>query len=194
MLIAIEGIDGSGKTTQIELLAKALSDLNHSVVTSKEPTDGKYGTLLRDSAFSGRRNPQEELDLFIKDRKEHVTTLIAPGLKAGKIVILDRYYFSTIAYQSVRGLDPLHIRHQNESFAPKPDLLFVLEVSIEESLRRIGVRDGQGNDFEGRENLEQCRAIFKKMTGDFIFHINAERSPEQIHQEIMKIVSSKLAG
>ena len=191
MLIAIEGIDGSGKTTQVDLLAKSLREQNKPVVTSKEPTDGVYGRKLRESAFTGRMGPQQELELFIKDRRDHVENLIEPNLKLGMIVILDRYYFSTIAYQSARGLDPEMIRAKNEKFAPRPDLLFILDVSVTESLKRIGVRDGEGNNFEGLENLTNCREVFLTMTGPGIFHIDAERAPGALHQEILKIMSEK---
>lgn len=188
MLIAIEGIDGSGKTTQVNLLGEAFKKVERMPVISKEPTDGVYGRQLRASAFTGRLSPQDELDLFILDRKEHVEKLITPSLEASKIVILDRYYFSTIAYQSARGLPASEIRLINEAFAPRPDLLFILDVPIDESLRRIGVRDGQGNGFEDRENLEKCRDVFMTITGDFVHHINAERPKDVVHATIMNIV------
>ena len=192
MLIAIEGIDGSGKTTQVGLLTKALRALNYDVVDSKEPTDGQYGSQLRESAFTGRKTAEEELELFILDRKEHVETLIKPTIDRKGIVILDRYYFSTIAYQSARGLDPKIIQSQNEAFAPAPDVLFILDLSAEESLLRIGIRDGQGNDFEDRENLEKCRAIFNTMEAPYIHTIDASESSANIHESILNIVLNKL--
>lgn len=192
MLIAIEGIDGSGKTTQVNLLAKALTKLGLTAVVSKEPTDGKFGKLLRESAFSGRRSPEEELNLFILDRKEHVKGLISPNLQSGNIVILDRYYFSTIAYQSARGLSAKEIREKNEEFAPIPDLLFILDVSVDTSLQRIGVRDGEGNDFEDRDNLEKCKKIFETMDGPFLFRVNGENEQDFVHQEILSIVKEQI--
>src|SRR5438477_1278818 len=91
-LAAIEGIDGSGKTTQAELLAKFCSENRLSFVVSKEPTKGRYGRQIRDSAIRGRMSAEEEAAILLKDRQEHVETVIAPALKDEKIVILDRYY------------------------------------------------------------------------------------------------------
>ena len=102
MFIVFEGIDGTGKSTQVRLLAKALRELGQEVVTSKEPTDGPVGTRLRQSAEKGRLSPQEELDLFHQDRRDHVQSLIAPALERGDTVIVDRYFFSTMAYQGAR--------------------------------------------------------------------------------------------
>src|SRR5437867_1133610 len=91
-LIAIEGIDGAGKTTQTQLLAGLLQDRGYEVVTTKEPTKGKWGTMLREKAKTGRLSPEEELNAFLNDRKEHIETIIRPNLEAGKVVIADRYY------------------------------------------------------------------------------------------------------
>src|SRR5207248_1337424 len=114
--VVIEGIDGCGKTTQAELLAKYCSENNLAHVLSKEPTKGKYGTSIRESAARGRLSVEEEIDLLLKDRAEHVKNVINPALRAGKIVILDRYYFSMAAYQGAGGIDPDSILTENEAF------------------------------------------------------------------------------
>ena len=105
MLIVFEGIDGTGKSTQVRLLAQALEERGLTVVTSREPTDGPFGQKLRLSMITGRLSPEEELALFHEDRRDHVEHLILPALEAGKVVILDRYFFSTMAYQGARGFD-----------------------------------------------------------------------------------------
>ena len=124
------------------------------MILSREPTDGPFGRRLRESATTGRLSAEKELELFHQDRREHVETLIHPALRGGEIVILDRYYFSTMAYQGVRGFDPGEIRRINEEFAPRPDLLLLLDLSLDTALERIGVRDGRGNEFEQRESLQ----------------------------------------
>ena len=192
MLIVIEGIDGTGKSTQARLLAGALRDRGHRVIQSREPTDGPYGTRLRESATSGRLSPEEELQLFHQDRREHVETLIAPALEAGEIVILDRYYFSTMAYQGVRGFDPSEIRRINEEFAPRPGLLFLLGLPVDVALERVGVRDGQANEFEQREALQLCSDIFANIKDPFVRHIDATRSIEQMHADILAAVNAEL--
>src|SRR5689334_21201910 len=93
-LIAIEGIDGAGKSTQAHHVQCALQDRKQRVIRTKEPTTGYFGQMLRDSALTGRLSIEEEVETFIKDRKQHVEEKINPALQEGMIVIVDRYYFS----------------------------------------------------------------------------------------------------
>ncbi|MAF23206.1 MAG: dTMP kinase [Roseibacillus sp.] len=194
LLIVLEGIDGTGKSTQTRLLAEALREQGFNVTHSREPTDGIYGRKLRESATTGRLSAEEELDLFHKDRREHVERLILPALKAGDIVVLDRYYFSTMAYQGIRGFDPQEIRRTNEEFAPRPDLLLLLELSLDTAMARIGVRDGRGNQFERRESLQLCREIFHSVKDDFVHIIDADQSVEQAQKAIISTVRPALAS
>ena len=189
-LIIFEGIDGTGKSTQVRLLAEALEKQGEVVITSREPTDGPFGQKLRASMTEGRLSPEEELALFHDDRKDHIEHLILPSLAAGKVVILDRYYFSTMAYQGARGFDPQKIREENESFAPVPDHVFLLELPVEVALQRIGGRDGSGNTFEQEENLKACDAIFKEIDEPFVHRVNAHQPPEAIHHDILAHLSS----
>ena len=160
IFIVIEGIDGTGKSTQVRRLAEWFEAQGRAVVVSREPTDGPWGKRLRESAASGRLSPAVELEYFLNDRRQHVAELIAPALAAGKVVILDRYYFSTMAYQGARGFDPAEIRRLNEAFAPVPDLLLILDLEVAVAHGRIGSRGDTANEFEQRENLERCRRIF----------------------------------
>ena len=160
MFIVIEGIDGTGKSTQARRLAAWFETQGREVVVSREPTDGPWGRKLRESAASGRLAPADELDYFLKDRQQHVTELIAPALAAGKVVILDRYYFSSMAYQGCRGFDPAEIRRLNEAIAPLPDLLLILDLEVDVALGRIGTRGDAANEFEHRDSLQRCREIF----------------------------------
>ena len=160
LFIVIEGIDGTGKSTQARRLGEWFTRQGREVVLSREPTDGPWGKKLRESASTGRLSPEDELQYFLNDRRQHVEELIAPALAEGKVVILDRYYFSTMAYQGARGFDPLEIRRKNEAFAPTPDLLLILDLEVDTALQRIGSRGDTANEFEKRENLERCREIF----------------------------------
>jgi len=195
MFIVFEGIDGTGKSTQVKLLQQALEKSGDTVVTSFEPTNGTYGSMLRSSATrpEGRYSLNEEFDLFLKDRKEHLQQLINPALERGEVVILDRYYYSTMAYQGARGLDPTLIREKNEEFATKPDLVFVLTLPVEASLKRIGVRDGEGDAFEAKENLEKCADIFMSLDDQNVVFIDAERSPEQVHEDVRRLTLGYMA-
>lgn len=166
LFIVLDGIDGTGKSTQVARLAEWFCAQGRDVVTSREPTDGPWGRKLRESASSGRLEPEEELEYFLKDRRQHVEELIRPALEGGKVVILDRYYFSTMAYQGARGFDPQEIRRLNEAFAPLPDLLLILDLDVETALERIGSRGDTANAFEKRESLQRCRDIFLTLSDE----------------------------
>jgi dTMP kinase len=192
-LIVLEGIDGTGKSTQARLLADSLRERGHRVVRSREPTDGAFGSRLRASATTGRLSPEEELQLFLQDRREHVETLIEPALQGGEIVILDRYYFSTMAYQGARGFDPAEIRRINEEFAPRPDLLILLDLPIDTALDRIGTRDGEANAFETRASLQQCHAIFHALQDDVVHVVRADQEIAGVAAEILQATIAVLA-
>jgi len=130
-------------------------------VVSKEPTNGQWGRIIKQSASEGRHAPAEELDLFIKDRTEHVSNLISPALERGETVILDRYFYSTIAYQGCRGMVPAEVEERMRSLFPVPDAVFILDIEPELSTFRIAHSRGEEpNHFEERGNLARAREIF----------------------------------
>ena len=195
ILIAIEGIDGAGKTTQTSLLANKLKEQGYSVVSLHEPTDGKWGQKIREIAKSGRHTitPEEELDFFYQDRKEDVKCNINPALKEKQIVLMDRYYFSSVAYQGARGLDTEKIEKMNEEIAPKPDILLILDVKPSVSLQRIRRnRDDGPNEFEKIKHLEKSRAIFldqfSERSYSKIIDGNGRRSADEIARNIWSTV------
>ncbi len=194
LLIVFEGIDGTGKSTQVHLLAEALERRGYDVVTTREPTSGKYGQKIR-TLFSSRNtvSPEEELRLFLEDRREHVDQVINPALARGKIVITDRYYFSTAAYQGAAGHDVETILAANEKFAPEPDLVLLLLLSPSESISRIeNNRKETLNDFEQEAELRKVAEIFLGIRRDFIVRIKASGTPETVHAEIINIVGKVL--
>lgn len=197
LLIAFEGIDGAGKTTQSAKLFDTLARAAGAVVASKEPTGGPHGKRLRDSGVTGRLAPQEEFETFLADRREHVESLIIPSLKAGKTVILDRYYFSSVAYQGARGLDWRKILEANEAFAPRPDLVILLDIDPAVGINRVNLRDGKANHFERVSDLIEVRSIFNQLTGSDIQKLDASQPAESIAEEVLrlalKIYSERLA-
>lgn len=185
MFIVLEGIDGTGKSTQVQRLAEWLREQGREVVTSREPTDQVWGRKLRESAATGRLSPEDELEYFLKDRKQHVDELIRPALDAGKVVILDRYYFSTMAYQGSRGFDPSEIRTRNEAFAPKPDHLFILDLDVDAARERIGARGDTANEFEKRDALAKCREIFLGLADEpFVTVIDSNRPIDEVQASL----------
>ena len=160
---------------------------------SFEPTNGPWGKKLRDSATTGRLSIEDELEYFINDRREHVEQLIIPTIKSGGIVILDRYYFSTMAYQGARGIDPEAIRVKNETFAPQPDILIILDLDVDIALQRIGVRDGEANEFEKRESLDFCRKLFLSLKDEtYAYVIDANTDITEVNASVMAAVHAQL--
>jgi dTMP kinase len=192
-LIAIEGIDGTGKTTQAHHVQELLQSRGLPVIRTKEPTTGHWGQILRDSALTGRLSLEEEVDAFIEDRKEHVDSVINPELKAGKIIILDRYYFSNMAYQGARGFDIDEIMKRNEAFAPEPDLLVILDLEPGESLQRIKTRGDRGDHFEEAEMLQKARQIFLNIKKPYMYRIPAMQTVEQTRNLVVRQFSSVVA-
>ena len=135
--IVIEGADGTGKSTHAKLLGEYLRSRDYDVVNTAEPTSGPIGQKIR-KVLSGKMevSPEELTLLFTNDRKEHVKNVIEPALKEEKIVVCERYFYSTIAYQSVQGVDPIRIQKLN-SFATIPDLAILLEIPPKEALDRM---------------------------------------------------------
>jgi dTMP kinase len=190
-LIAIEGIDGAGKTTQAHHLQAVLQSRKLVAIRTKEPTMGHWGQLLRDSALTGRLSPDEEIETFIKDRKEHVEKLIKPELAAGHIVIVDRYYFSNMAYQGARGgITPEDIRVRNEEFAPEPDLLVLLDIEPKQGLERIRTRGDRANHFETTGTLKRAREIFLSINKPYLYKIDGTRPSDEISKDIVRQFSA----
>jgi dTMP kinase len=163
-LIAIEGIDGGGKSTQARRLVATLCGLGFDARYTKEPTDGPFGRRLRQSASTGRLPVQEEMALFLSDRREHVRDELDPWRASGVIGVIDRYFYSSVAYQGVRGLDPAEILAANVAFAPVPDLLVVLDIDTSDGLARVQGR-GQPDEFERFDLLDASARLFRRMGG-----------------------------
>lgn len=194
-LISIEGIDGAGKSTQIKMLDRWMQEKKINNVILKEPTAGQYGREIARRAIAHElTSPEEELRLFMEDRKEDVEKNILPALRSGKVVVMDRYYQSNIAYQGARGLDPRQIREENEQFSPRPDLVIVLDIDPAKGLSRIvNQRKSQLDAFEKEEYLRKVRDIFldigRQPNGAII---SADQSPEKVHEAIVKAIKEKL--
>jgi dTMP kinase len=114
-----------------------------------------------------------------------VATLIRPSLEADKIVITDRYYFSTVAYQGARGLEPAELLRQNEAIALEPHLLVLIDLDAETCLARIRSR-GQGVTlFESTEQLARCRQIFLSIRKPYLLRLDGRASPDELRDEIL---------
>jgi len=195
LLIDFEGIDGAGKSTQAERTFRYLSSRGFTVRLLREPTNGRHGRMIREilSGKAPRRTPEEELELFIRDRMENVKENIEPALSSGCIVLIDRYYYSTMAYQGALGLDVQGIRKQNESFAPIPDLVLIFLIPVEEGLARIRAVRQEGTDgYEKESFLRKVDAIFRSFKGPSIRFIDSQRPFDEVQEEVRGTVDSLL--
>ncbi len=195
-LIVFDGIDGSGKTTQARLLKLFLKMKGYPAIYTKEPTRGRWGRIIMEMIDKGAElmgKGKELLELFINDRREHVEGVIRPSLEEGKIVIVDRYYFSSIAYQGAFGIDPAEIKSINESFAPLPNLAFLLNISIEKALLRIKISRGDiPNIFERKEYLTKVKDIFDRMNEPYIVKLDAEKEIYEVFRDVLDAVNTRL--
>lgn len=188
ILIVFEGIDGSGKSTQAEILLERLQEEDFDAVYFREPSKGKWGRKIKKKALHpDSLSPEEELDLFQKDRRENVEKNLKPALKKKRIVILDRYYYSTIAYQGAKGIDEKLIRRMNEEFVVEPDLVFIFDIDPKKGLERIENRKKKDKLFEREDYLVKVREIFRSFKGEKFVHIDALKSKEEISKEIQEI-------
>lgn len=190
-LIVFEGIDGSGKSTQAKMLHEYFLSKNIKSVLTFEPTEGLYGKKIRDSFLSERLSKEEELSLFTLDRKEHLEKFVVPQIEDGIAVVMDRYYYSTAAYQSAGGADIKSVLSEQESFAMKPDITFIILISVKEALQRIMER-GKANSFEKEYELMKVYEAYKSIRSDEIVFIDASLlDVNSLHVKIIDILTEK---
>ena len=195
VLIVFEGIDGAGKSTQAEILLDRLKARGYDVAYFREPSESKWGREIKKRAlFADSLSPEEELELFQKDRRENVERNLKPALEEKKIVILDRYYYSTIAYQGAKGIDHEMIKKANEEFVVKPDLVFILDIDAKRGLERIQNRKKKDKLFEREDYLVKVREIFSSFEGENIIHIDALKPREEISKKIEESILEYLRG
>ena len=191
MLICIEGIDASGKTTQAKLLVKNLNEMGYEAVYTSEPTKGFFGQILRQKILYGNERVPAVVEalLFALDRLEHVEKEIKPALEKEKIVVSDRYLYSSIAYQGAAGLDPAWIEEINR-WAIKPDLAIYLDVPAEVVIKRLKRKHSV---METLENQRRVRKIYLRLVKEgMLLLVDGNRPIEEIEREILEIVMKRL--
>ncbi len=192
--VALEGLDGAGKSTQSRLLAEALVKRGLNPLEVKEPTGGQWGQKIRAMARQGRDglSPKEELNYFVQDRAEDLAENIGPALLAGRPVIADRYILSNIAYQSALGLPEGLIRKANDPF-PWPDLTVILTTAVKTGLSRIATARESGPDqaFENEEYLTRVKASFDRQHFPGLIRLDGEENPARITERIMAALAER---
>jgi dTMP kinase len=193
-LIALEGLDGCGKSTQLAHLRARLAARGREVVATREPSDGPTGQRIRAMARSGEAiTPAEELRWFQDDRREHVARVIEPALAAGRWVITDRYFLSTVAYQGARGLDWRAILASSEREFPAPDAALIFELPVAEGLARASARGGPAEPvFERADYLERVAAIFAAIERPYVARVDASDSEAAVTERALAALRERV--
>lgn len=189
LLIALEGIDGAGKTTIARMIVERLDRLGIEARYTMEPTRSLFGRILRDMALESGVDPRLEALLFAADRIYHLEKVVKPLLARGVIVVSDRYLHSSLAYQSVTTGDSRWVEELNK-FARKPDLGIYLDVRPSEGLKRLKRRKTR---FEDESFLEKVRRRYLEYVrlGELV-RVDAERPLNDVFSEVAMIVEETL--
>lgn len=204
--ITLEGGEGAGKSTQIKMLKSALEDLGKEVLLTREPGGSKGGELIRPLLVSGEADwdAVSETLLFSAARRDHLTHKIWPALKEGKIVLCDRFADSTLAYQGYGRGNNSKIQEIVKTLYKivagdfEPDLTLILDIDPKIGLKRSCDRTDniekrfENMDFSFHENLRQGFLKIAKENPKRCYIVNADRTPEEVHKEIVKLVKEKL--
>lgn len=201
LFITFEGIDGSGKSTQLALCAEALTQAGHEVIITRNPGGTEFGQELRKILLHSTHQvfPLSELLLFIADRAQHTEEVVIPAVSAGKIVLCDRHMDSTLAYQGYgRGLPIETIRELNAIAiqGQKPDFTLLFDAEPDILAQRVSKR-GQADRMEGEkaEFHRKVREGFLRLAEqepERIHVFNALDSQTALHQAVMRLLETKL--
>lgn len=198
LFITLEGIEGSGKSTQAKLLADWLVERGKEVVLLREPGSTRIGEKIREILLNKNykeMTPLTELFLFLASRAQLVEEKIRPALERGICVILDRYTDSTLVYQGIaHGIDTSIIQQLNTiaTGGLQPDITFLLDMDIQEGLNKSGFKDRieeKGFDFHRRVREGYLKLAQKHP--ERIFTVKVESDPQQTHKRIVEIFCQK---
>ncbi|MFO7971997.1 MAG: dTMP kinase [Desulfobacterales bacterium] len=209
MFISFEGIDGSGKTTQINHMVKFLQDNRHSCVITREPGGTRIGEKIRAillDPISKDMDPLTELLLYTADRAQHIKEFVSPFLSAGKTVLCDRFYDATVVYQGfARGIDVglIDKLHKLLFGNLKPDITILLDLPPEKGLSRAWkqIKNGDRENVETRFEKEELSFHNKVRSGYLELArlepgrfrvIDASMDENQVRNEIIKILSGAM--
>lgn len=201
----LEGIDGSGKTTQLEMLARALKARGHSIVRLREPGGAKISEevrkILLDASFKGIMGNKTELLLYNAARAQVIEEIISPALKKGKIVLADRFAWSTLAYQGYGRNMPLkQVEALSEITCDTffPDLTIVLDIDAHSARARVSVRGGNPDRLEREEDafFERVRMGYRQIAKDnpeCVSLFDGKEDKETLHEKILIQILERLS-
>jgi dTMP kinase len=183
--ICVEGLDGCGKTTQTKLLVRRLRRKRYDAIYTAEPSRGKIGKFIKRHCLHGEKRVSSIIEalLFSADRFEHVEDVIVPAIRKGKIVVSDRYVYSSLAYQGAAGLDLEWIEKVNEH-AIHPDLAFFIDVKPEIVVKRLKPKKSV---MENLQTQQKVREVYMKFVenGELV-KIDGNGSVQEVAESILK--------
>lgn len=185
-LIAFEGLDGSGKSTQIQIVGDILRDQGYVVHTTREPTNGRWGQLFRRWA-AGEIEASKEvvLELLLADRFEHIRTLA--GLPENAVILCDRYEASTLAYQVASGIPEEDVLRAMNSYTRRPaDLTVGLAITVKNAMKRLESRATTKEFYERLDFLVQVDANYGEVSG--IHWVDALGTEDAVSARILNVI------
>ena len=196
LFITFEGADGCGKSTQLGLLSKYLTDKGYDVLITREPGAKGLGENIREILlnYNGDVSDRCEQFLFLADRAQHIDIIIKPALEIGQIILCDRHTDSTLAYQGYgRGLDINQLMQLNSIATGGliPDLTFVFDIDTETSMKRVG-KDKDRMESAGIEFHKKVRNGYLELAKnepDRIKVLDATQTIEEIHSQVIDLIS-----
>ena len=192
VFICVEGLDGCGKTTQTKLLVRGLRKKGYNVTYTAEPSRGEIGNFIKKYCLHGVKRVSSIVEalLFAADRFEHVEKEVIPALDEGKLVVSDRYVYSSLAYQGAAGLDLKWIEAINEH-AMRPDLAIFIDVEPEIVIHRL---KPEKSVMENLETQRKVREVYMKFVekGELV-KINGNRSKKEVENDTLRVVLRFLA-
>lgn len=199
MFITFEGIDGCGKSTQLENLKKYLEEKNYEVISTLEPGGSKLGQQLRQILlhYDGFVSDVAELFLYLADRSQHVEEIVQKNVEKGAIVLCDRHIDSTVAYQGYgrkQDIEKIEFLNNIATKNKKPDLTFLFDVDVEIGQKRVGKEkdrlEKESLDFHKR--VKEGYLKIAQNEPDRVKVINANMTIEEVFKEVKKIIDEKL--
>ncbi|MGQ9538405.1 MAG: dTMP kinase [Candidatus Bathycorpusculaceae bacterium] len=191
--ICVEGLDGCGKTTQAKILVEELKKKGYDAVYTAEPSRGKIGRFIKKYCLHGDKRISSIVEalLFAADRHEHVENEILPALENGKIVVSDRYVYSSLAYQGAAGLSLDWIKRINEH-ALAPNLAIFIDVEPNTVIKRLKPKRSV---MENLETQRKVREVYMKFVEDGeLVRVDGNKSKKEVANEILSIVLNYLKG
>ncbi len=187
VFICVEGLDGCGKTTQTKLLVERLEKKGYDAIYTAEPSGGKIGSLIKEYCLHGETRVSSIVEalLFAADRFEHVEKEVIPALNEGKLVVSDRYVYSSLAYQGAAGLDLEWIEKINEH-AIRPHLAVFIDVEPETVIQRLKPRKSV---MENLGTQQKVREVYVKFVekGELV-KIDGNNSKQEVADNILTVV------